>query len=154
MNGPIMEQNKDFEEFIELLNKNKVRFVIVGGHAVAFHGYPRYTGDIDFLFESDSANAKAIVKTLTAFGFKSLGISNQDLCKKGQVVQLGQPPNRIDLINVIDGVAFKKIWTNKVPGKYGSQPCFYIGFEELLANKANVRRPKDIADIEILKKQK
>ena len=146
-----MEANKDFEEFIALLNKNKVRFVIVGGYAVAFHGNPRYTQDIDFLFDPSLENAKNLIQSMHDFGFASLGLQESDFCKMGRVVQLGQPPNRIDLINKVEGVLFEKIWKNKVPGTYGTQPCFYIGREELLTNKKAMNRPKDQGDLDFLK---
>jgi len=148
-----MENNKDFEEFIELLNKNKVRFVVVGGYAVAFHGNPRYTQDIDFLFDPTRKNAKNLLKALREFGFKSLKLQEDDFCKIGQVIQLGQPPNRIDLINKVEGVLFKKIWKNKVTGTYGSKPCFYIGRNELLSNKKAMNRPKDQWDLDFLRKK-
>lgn len=148
----MMEYNKDFEEFLKLLNKNSVRFVVVGGHAVAFHGYPRYTGDIDFFYKAESENAKGLVKVLEEFGFKSLDVRAADFCKEGQVVQLGQPPNRIDLVNRIDGVDFETVWKNKIAGKYGNQPCYYISLEDILTNKTKVNRPKDQADLDVLKK--
>ncbi|MDO8526302.1 MAG: nucleotidyltransferase [Deltaproteobacteria bacterium] len=148
-----MEANKDFKEFVALLNKNNVRFVIVGGYAVAFHGNPRYTQDIDFLYEPSPENAKKLFKALHDFGFGSLDIAEADFCKMGQVVQLGQPPNRIDLINKVEGVVFEQIWKNKISGTYADQPCFYIGRSELLANKKAMNRPKDQGDLDFLKKK-
>lgn len=96
--------NEDFKEFIQLLNENKVQYLIIGGYAVALHGYPRYTKDIDIWVEGTPNNAKRILKTLEDFGFGSLNITRDDFQKPDQVIQLGYPPKRIDLLNHLEGV--------------------------------------------------
>lgn len=98
--------NKDFEECFVLLTAHNVRFLLVGGYAVAFHGAPRYTGDIDVYYERSPRNAKALFAALQDFGFGDVGLSEKDFLTHGRVIQLGQPPNRIDFINHIDGVSF------------------------------------------------
>src|ERR1035441_9948564 len=90
--------SKDFKEFLELLNKNKVKYLVVGGYAIAFHGYPRYTKDIDLWILMEKSNAESILKALDEFGFSGIGITVEDLNTPETVIQLGYPPNRIDLM--------------------------------------------------------
>lgn len=148
-----MEPNKDFEEFFELLNKHKVRFVVVGGYAVVFHGFPRFTGDIDVYYEAETKNIEALLSALSEFGFNFPELTVPELSKQGQVVQLGQPPNRIDLINQISGREFEPVWQNKVAGSYGKESVFYINLDDLLQNKQATARTKDLQDIEFFKKK-
>lgn len=148
-----MEPNKDFEEFFALLNKHEVRFVVVGGYAVVFHGYPRFTGDIDIFYKAEGENIKALLTALQEFGFDFPELTVSELSKKGQVVQLGQAPNRIDLLNQISNGEFDSIWKNKIPGHYGKESIFYIHMDDLIKNKKAVARPKDLQDIEFFKKQ-
>jgi hypothetical protein len=95
---------RDLKEFIELLNSHSVDYLVVGGHAVAFHGHPRYTGDIDFWIRATPENAERVLKVLAAFGFSDLLLTTNDLVKPTSVIQLGRPPNRIDLLTSISGV--------------------------------------------------
>ncbi|MCP4309731.1 MAG: nucleotidyltransferase family protein [Bacteroidetes bacterium] len=145
-----MEVQKDFKEFLALLNAHEVDFMIVGGYALAYHGAPRYTGDIDVFIKSDSKNAQRIIKVLEEFGFSSLELSSADFQKKDRVVQLGLPPVRIDIITSISGVSWEQADASKEPGMYGDVPVFYIGKNQYVANKKATGRPKDIADIEAL----
>jgi hypothetical protein len=145
-----MEVQKDFKEFLALLNAHKVDFMIVGGYALAYHGAPRYTGDIDVFIKPDSKNAQRILKVLEEFGFSSLKLSIDDFTKKDSVVQLGLPPVRIDIITSISGVSWELANASKEPGKYGEVPVFYIGRNQYIANKRAIGRAKDIADIEAL----
>lgn len=145
-----MEVQKDFKEFLALLNAHKVDFMIVGGYALAYHGAPRYTGDIDIFIKPDSKNAQRIMKVLAEFGFSSLGLSIEDFKKEDSVVQLGLPPVRIDIITSISGVTWEQADASKEPGKYGEVPVFYIGKNQYVANKRAIGRAKDIADIEAL----
>ena len=146
--------NQDFEEFFGLLNAHKVCYLLVGGYAVAFHGAPRYTGDIDIYYKRSPHNAKAILEALKDFGFGSLDLAETDFMTHGRVVQLGQPPNRIDLINLIDGVEFASAWRSRVKDAYGEKPVFYIGKVPLLRNKRAAGRTKDLLDLERLQSQK
>lgn len=145
-----MEVQKDFKEFLALLNAHEVDFMIVGGYALAYHGAPRYTGDIDVFIKPDSKNAKRIMKVLEEFGFSSLELSIDDFKKEDSVVQLGLPPVRIDIITSISGVTWEQADASKEPGKYGEVPVFYIGKNQYVANKRATGRAKDIADIEAL----
>ncbi len=86
--------NQDFKEFIQFLNANSVRYLVVGGYAVAVHGHPRYTKDIDIWIEMSSENADNLLKALEQFGFGSLGLNSQDFLTPDQIIQLGYPPNR------------------------------------------------------------
>ena len=98
--------NRDFKEFIQSLNDNLVRYLIVGGYAVAFHGHPRYTKDIDIWIDMTPENAENTVKSLEQFGFESLGLKKGDFLIPDQIIQLGYPPSRIDLITSLSGVDF------------------------------------------------
>lgn len=139
--------NKDFEECFALLNAHKVRFLLVGGYAVAFHGAPRYTGDIDVYYARSPRNAKAILIALHAFGFGTVGLSETDFLTHGRVIQLGHPPNRIDFINYIDGVSFQTAWRSRSKDRYGDVPVLYIGKQALLKNKRASKREKDLLDL-------
>ncbi len=147
-----MKVSKDFREFLELLNSHEVRFLIVGGYAVAFHSRPRYTDDIDIFIEAEPGNAGRIIKALDSFGFPLSNIAIEDLSGAGKIIQLGMPPQRIDIITSINGVSFSRAWNNRVSGKFGDVPVFYISFEDLLANKKASAREKDLADIQWIKK--
>lgn len=145
-----MRVEKDFEEFIRLLNKHEVRYLVIGAYAVAFHARPRYTGDMDFLVEPKRNNAKRILRALKDFGFGGLEITEEDLLNPDTVIQLGFEPNRIDLLNSIVGVNFEKAYRTKVPGRLGKTKAWFISFDELLKNKRLTKRKKDAADAEML----
>ena len=113
-----MELQKDLREFIELLNSHDVKYLIVGGFAVAYHGYPRTTGDIDFFIEVSEENARKLTVVLDQFGFAGLGLTEKDFLDPGTIIQLGYPPNRIDLVTSISGVAFASAWSRRLrPGR-------------------------------------
>ena len=141
---------KDFEELLELFNKNKVKYCIVGAYAVAFHAKPRYTKDMDILVEPDVKNAKKIVKSLDEFGFKSLGLIEKDFTRKGTIIQLGYEPVRVDIITYIDGCDFVEVWKNKKSGTYGKEKVFFIGKNELIKNKRISNRKQDKMDLDTL----
>jgi hypothetical protein len=121
-----MEVQKDFKEFLALLNAHEVDFMIVGGYALAFHGAPRYTGDIDVFVKPDRKNAQRIIKVLKEFGFSSLELSIDDFQNEDNVVQLGLPPVRIDIITSISGVSWEQADAAKEPGLYGNVPAEQI----------------------------
>jgi hypothetical protein len=146
----LVKLQTDLKEFIALLNSHEVEYVVVGGHAVAYHGHPRFTGDIDFLIHATRENARRLLTVLADFGFGALRITEDDLVRSGQVVQLGQPPNRIDLLTSISGVSFDTAWASRVPAVLDDQRVNMLGWEELLQNKRTSGRLKDLADLEKL----
>lgn len=146
----IMEIHTDFKELLELFNKLKVEYLVVGGYALAFHGAPRFTGDIDLFVRPARENAKRILAALDEFGFGSLDLSEDDFTTPGIVVQLGVPPIRIDIITSISGVSWEKADNSKVPGQYGQTAVYFISRDDFVSNKRATGRKKDGADIEAL----
>jgi len=142
--------SKDFKEFLTLLNKNNVKYLVVGGYALAFHGYPRYTKDIDIWVWVDKQNAKNIIKTISEFGFSSLKLNQEDFLQPGYVIQLGQPPNRIDLLTRVTGLEFEKCYSSKVTVNIDDQEIDFIDLENFKKNKKAVGRHQDLADLENL----
>jgi len=143
--------NNDFREFIESLNSNKVKYLIVGGYAIAFHGHPRYTKDLDVWLELSKDNALNIMKALKDFGFGDLDVVKEDFLHEGMVVQLGYPPNRIDLINSPDGVDFAECYASRIKIKIDDLEISVIDLENLKKNKKASGRLQDLADLEKLK---
>lgn len=144
---------KDFEELLQLFNKHKVDYCVVGGFAIAFYGMPRYTKDLDLFVRANLTNGKKIIAALKAFGFNSLKISEKDFSKPGLMIQLGYEPLRVDLLTQIDGVTFSEVWKSKKKSKYGSEAIILIGKKELIKNKMASGRKQDLADVEMLKKK-
>lgn len=148
-----MEAQPDFRDLLELFNAHKVECVIVGGYALAFHGAPRYTGDIDILIKPDAENARRILDALDEFGFGSVGLATEDFESAGQVVQMGVPPVRIDLLTSLSGVSWEEAYAHCEKGEYGGVSVKYLGREQFVANKRATGRKKDIADLEALDKE-
>ncbi len=146
--------NQDFKEFIQLLNEHDVEYLIVGGFALAIHGYPRFTQDIDFWIWMDRGNAVKTINVLKDFGFSSLNLKVEDLLNEENVIQLGYPPNRIDLITKIDGVSFKDAFKSKKVFKYKDHEMNFIGMDHLIQNKKASGRLQDLADVEKLEEIK
>jgi hypothetical protein len=142
-----MDIGKDFKEFIELLNKHNAEYLVVGGYAVALHGYPRYTGDIDFWVKPTVENAKKIISTLIEFGFEGYDISESDFLKKDSVVQLGYPPNRIDIITGITGVNFEECYKSRKEIYAEKIKINFISLHHLRLNKKAAGRDRDITDL-------
>ncbi len=146
----------DTLEFIRLLALHHVQYVVVGGEAVIFHGYPRFTGDIDFFFSDAEANIRALFVALEEFWSGNIpGIQRpEELAEPGVIIQFGRPPNRIDLLNRIDAVSFKDAWTNKIElritGPHSEIPLFMLDLTNLLRNKRASARPKDLDDLRVL----
>jgi hypothetical protein len=139
-------------EFIELLNSREVEYLVVGGHAVAFHGHPRFTGDIDFFINANPENAQRVLDVLASFGFGDLGIAITDLTAPDRVVQLGRPPNRIDILTTISGVAFGEAWSARAAGNLGGSAVNFLGWHDLIRNKTASGRDKDLLDVKTLLK--
>lgn len=142
---------KDWREFIECLNSNKVEYVIVGALAVAWHGFPRFSADVDFLVRPSKENAERVVAALRAFGMGSLGLSVSDFETPGKVVQMGFEPNRIDVMTSLTGVAFEEVWESRIEAAIDGIPIRVIGKSALLRNKESTNRPKDRIDAEQLR---
>ena len=145
-----MKLDKDFNEFVELFVANDVRFLVVGGYALAAHGYPRATDDFDAWVWANLENAVKIVDCLTKFGFGSLNLSTDDFTTLDRVVQLGYPPYRIDIITSISGVEFESAWANRLVVDVDGLNVPFIGRDDLLKNKRATGRPKDLLDVERL----
>lgn len=141
--------NNDFKEFAALLNERGVEYLVVGGYALAAHGHPRYTGDIDFWVSHEADNIQRLLNVLQSFGFGSLGLSAGDF-DADTVIQLGQPPRRIDLLTRIDGVEFEACWKRRESVTLDGLQLHLIGLEDFKANKRASGRWKDLADLEAL----
>lgn len=140
----------DFSAFIALLAEHEVRYLVVGGYAVAFHGHPRYTGDIDIWVERSPDNARRLSDALEAFGFGGLGLASDTLMEPDTVVLLGYPPNRIDLLTSLEGVSFDACFANHQAVEIDGVTVLFIGRQALLANKRALGRNQDLADLEKL----
>ena len=145
-----MEAQQDFKELLELFNVHKVEYIIVGAYALAFHGAPRFTGDIDILVRPLPENAKKILSALQDFGFGALKLTADDFQKPDYVVQLGTPPVRIDIVTSITGVTWEEADRGKQAGVYGDVSVFFLGRDQYITNKRATGRLKDKADLEAL----
>ena len=127
---------KDFEDFVTLLNRHKVEYMVVGGYALAFHGKPRHTGDLDIWINVSEKNALSMLKVISDFGLKSLGFEKEDFLTEGLITQIGYPPLRIDVLNSIDGIEFKEAILNmqKIESE-NDLTINYIGLDDLIKNK-------------------
>ena len=141
-----MEIQTHFRELLTLLEKNDVEYVIVGGYAMAFHGYPRFTKDIDIFFKNSVDNIKKIQKALMGFGFSAQDLEESLFTEPGNIIQFGIIPLRVDIFNEIDGVEFDEVIKNSVRGKYGDIEVTFIGQIELIKNKKASGREQDILD--------
>ncbi|MFO7495270.1 MAG: DUF6036 family nucleotidyltransferase [Desulfobacterales bacterium] len=146
-----MMLSKDFKEFIELLNEHNVKYLLVGGYAVAFHGHPRYTKDLDVWIELSPENADKVIKSLEKFGFGSLGLKPGDFLESDQIIQLGYPPNRIDILTTLKKLKFESCYKARVEVEIQGLKINFIDLESLKQNKLATGRPQDLADVENLK---
>jgi predicted nucleotidyltransferase len=145
---------QDFEDFIKLLNKHQVDYMVVGGYALAFHGKPRHTGDLDIWINTTEDNAEKLIHTIKEFGLSSLGLTKSDFMQEGYVTQIGYPPLRIDILNSIDGVQFETAFLNKLLVDVNGIEIKYIGLRDFIDNKNASGRSQDIADVKEIKKLK
>ncbi len=148
-----MELQKDFRELLELFNDHDVHYLIVGGYALAYYGAPRYTGDIDIFVKPDSNNASLVLKALNDFGFGSAGLKLEDFTNPDNIVQLGYPPVRIDIMTSISGVSWEDAYKSRESGTYGDLCVSFIGLDQYIQNKRATGRKKDLADLEALGKE-
>lgn len=138
---------RDFRDFIVLLNEKRVKYLIVGGYAVAFHGYPRVTGDLDIFIEMSEENASAMLEVLGAFGFSTTGIGPKFFMDKGEVVRLGREPLKLEILNDISGISFAECYGNRVTVSIEDLKVNFIDLPDLIQNKKASGREKDLADI-------
>jgi hypothetical protein len=142
--------SKDFSELFASFNAHQVRALVVGGYAFAFHARPRYTKDLDLWIEPSPDNVERLLRALADFGFGSLGLTVGDFERPGQFVQLGYPPNRIDLMTSIPGLTFEEAWAHRIEDRYGTEPVCFLAKDDLIRNKRAVGRRQDLLDLEIL----
>ncbi len=145
---------KDFKDLLELLNKHEVNYLIVGAHAMSFWGYSRATGDLDVLVGTDPENAEQLIQSLKEFGAPMKNIDSADFSKPEQVIQLGLPPLRIDLLTSISGVTNSAAFSSAIKGKLLGIPVQFLELKLLIKNKKSLNRPKDQLDVLELKQIK
>jgi hypothetical protein len=138
--------DEDLQELLALFNAHHVEFLVAGGHAVAFHGYPRFTEDLDLFVRAERANAERIMAALEAFGFGDVGLSVHDFVADDRVIQLGRAPNRVDLLTRLWGVEFDQAWGRRVGASIDQIPVAFLSRADLISNKRATARPQDLAD--------
>ena len=149
-----MRIEKDFAELLQLFDKHKVKYCILGAFAVAFYAEPRYTKDMDILVEPTVDNGRRIIRALNEFGLGHLGLKEVDFCQKEKFFQLGYEPVRVDLLTSIQGMEFNDLWKRRIQGKYGKQKVSFISLNDLIKSKQIANRKQDIADLEKLEQVK
>lgn len=147
-----MELDKDFREFIELLNEYKVKYLVIGGYAVNFHGYPRYTKDIDFWLWMTKPNIKKLIKAIKEFGFGGLNLEVADFMSPENIIQLGYEPYRIDLLVDVEGVDFEACYKRRTEAQLDGTEVQFLSLQDLITAKKKAGRLQDLADAEQLEK--
>jgi hypothetical protein len=145
-----MDVKKDFRDLLALFSGRGVEYLVAGSYALAFHGAPRYTGDIDLYVRPTPDNADRILRALSDFGFRFENLIAADFLVPEKVIQLGVPPVRVDLITSLTGVTWDEAQAGRAEGRYGDVSVFYLGRSQLVANKRATGRKKDLADLEAL----
>ena len=146
-----MRLNRDFQEFVAALSSRNVRFLIVGGYAVAAHGHPRYTKDLDIWVWADPRNAESILESLNDFGLGGLDLQASDFVEPNAVVQLGFEPQRIDILTSVTGLSFDEAYRNHEMHSIGDITAPFISLDDLVKNKLATGRMQDLADVEALR---
>lgn len=143
----------DFVDAVTALNTARARYLVVGAYAMAAHGVPRATGDLDIWVDATEENGRRVFEALVRFGapLTAMGVTLADLSAPGAVCQIGLPPRRIDITTIVDGVSFEEAWGERLRGTLGSVRLNYIGRNALLRNKLAAGRAKDLADVVLLK---
>ena len=145
-----MKISRDFKEFVAYANSRNLRFLIVGGYAVALHGHPRYTKNLDIWIDRTPQNISILLAVLDDFGFGSVGLTAEDFLEPEQVIQLGKPPLRIDLLTSISGIEFSDCYPNRESVDIDGVPLPLISLDDLKTNKKASGRHQDLADLENL----
>ena len=147
---PMTPLPRDFQDFLRLLTVNGIRYVVIGGYAVAYHGYVCYTGGLDLFIELSVDNATKLVSALREFGFDLPQLKPSLFLRKGRIVRLGYEPMRLEILNEIDGVSFQECYRHRRRAKVGNLAVDFIALPQLLRNKRASGRQKDLADVEAL----
>jgi len=142
-----MEFNQDFRDMLVALNEANVKYLVVGAYAVAAHGYPRATGDLDLWIQATAESASGVMQALRVFGAPTHEIDEADFAVPSIVFQIGVPPGRIDLLTSVSGLEFESAWLNRVQLNIDDVSFYVVGLKDLLQNKRASGRPKDLADI-------
>ncbi|MBK5296972.1 MAG: hypothetical protein JJE40_07435 [Vicinamibacteria bacterium] len=146
-----MDLAPDFDEFCALLTAREVEFVIVGAHALAFHGAPRFTGDLDILVRPTEENGRRVLAAIADFGFPAAPLTAADIAGGTKVIEMGVAPVQIHVMSQIDGVTWDDVWGGREVGSFGPRAVAFIGREAFLRNKRAAGRPKDLADVDALR---
>lgn len=147
--------NEDFQDLLRALLQTGARFLVVGAHAMAVHGVPRATGDLDVWISPDPANAERVWQALVQFGAPvgGLELSRKDLETPGMVMQIGLPPRRIDILTEVSGLSFKEAWQHRTTHHVGTHEIPFLSRQDLVRNKRASGRPKDLADLDTLERE-
>jgi hypothetical protein len=140
--------NPDFVDLLRAFAAADVRFLIVGAYALAHHGRPRATGDLDVWVDPTAANAGRVIAALARFGAPLHDVAEGDFSHPGVVFQIGVPPGRIDVLTELTGVSFDEAWPGREAGRFGDLTVDFIGREAFVRNKRATGRTKDLADLE------
>ncbi len=146
----MVEAPRDFVELFRSLNAKGVEYLVVGGYAVAFYGYPRFTGDIDIFVDPTELNAERVLAALEDFGFEGLDLTTADFLSPDLLISLGYPPERVDIVSSISGVSWAEAWAGRFAGSFGGENVFFIGRTELIRNKRSTGKPQDTVDADAL----
>ena len=146
----MIEFPRDFKEFLQLLNSKKIEYLVIGGYAVGYHGYPRATGDMDIWIAINEQNAMKMVEALKEFGFDPPELQKELFLKDQKVIRMGVPPMRLEILTSIDGVNFKTCFNNRVIADFGDFKVNFISRDDLLINKRASGRPQDLVDFDKL----
>lgn len=144
--------NPDFLDLLRALSDAEARFLIVGAYALAVHGRPRATKDLDIWVEAGDENAPRVISALRAFGAPLMGLAEEDLRRPGVGLQIGIEPGRIDILTAISGVRFEEAWPSRLATTFGDVGCSVIGLDHFLKNKRAAGRPQDLADVDAIER--
>ena len=145
-----MKIPREWKELFDSLCSNRVRFLVVGAHALAVHGRPRATGDLDILVEPTATNASRVSAALADYGFPALAREKESFANPDRMATLGREPLRVDIMTSISGVSFASAWRGRVRMNWGGRQINFLGLKEFLKNKRASGRPKDLLDIELI----
>ncbi len=145
-----IELPNDFKEFLRLLNSHRVEYLLIGGYAVGYHGYPRATNDIDVWVAIHTDNAERLVNVMQAFGFSVPGLSKELFLEQEKIIRMGVPPMRIEVLTSISGVIFDECYAARIVGKMDGVQVNLINLDHLKQNKKASGRYKDLSDLEHL----